>query len=251
MFWPYHITTCPAKTQSTGDIQAAEETQSTRADDCIPAADEIARATTSVAPEENVRTAEASTAMPEETDHARATASVVPEEMEPISSAPLASTPSPILPSASEAKKTKVAEHATVKKRKASTSSESSATKKMKKLTSSFENPIDDVLVSSMPSKERVPFDEEYVIPSGSDEDIPYAASSEQLYEEIEVDKIPSTPTVSSPMPQFTAEEADVEEMSGEDENVDIGCTMPVMNDDFWGGQHPNYPLFTPLQQIS
>ena len=45
----------------------------------------------------------------------------------------------------------------------------------MKKLTSLFENPIDDVPVSSMPSKELVPFDEEYVIPSGSDEDIPSA----------------------------------------------------------------------------
>ena len=31
--------------------------------------------------------------------------------------------------------------------------------------------------------------------------------------EEIEVDKIPSTPTVSSPMPQFTSEEAGVEEI--------------------------------------
>ena len=49
-------------------------------------------------------------------------------------------------------------------------------------------------------------------------------------------------------MPQFTAEEAGVEEM--EDEDVDIGCTTPVMNDDFWESQHPNSPLFTPLQQI-
>ena len=134
----------------------------------------------------------------------------MPEEMEPISSAPPAPAPSPILPSASEAKKTKAAERAAMKKRKASTSSESSAPKKMKKLTSSFENPIDVVPVSSMPSKELVPFDEEYVIPNGSDEDIPSAASSEQLDEEIEVDAIPSTPVVSSPMPQFTAEEAGV-----------------------------------------
>ena len=49
-------------------------------------------------------------------------------------------------------------------------------------------------------------------------------------------------------MPQFTAEEAGVEEI--EDEDVDIGCTTPVMNDDFWESQHPNSPLFTPLQQI-
>ena len=94
------------------------------------------------------------------------------------------------LPSASEAKKTKAAERAAVKKRKASTSSESSAPKKMKKLTSSFENPIDAVPVSSMPSNELVPFDEEYMIPSGSDEDIPSAASSKQLDEEIEVDAL-------------------------------------------------------------
>ena len=68
--------------------------------------------------------------------------------------------------------------------------------------------------------------------------------------EEIEVDAIPSTPVVSSHMPQFTAEEAGVEEINGEDEDVDIGCTTPVLNDDFWESQHPNSPLFTPLQQI-
>ena len=49
-------------------------------------------------------------------------------------------------------------------------------------------------------------------------------------------------------MPQFTAEEAGVEEI--EDEDVDIGCTTPVMNDDFWESQHPNTPPFTPIQQI-
>ena len=101
-----------------------------------------------------------------------------------------------------------------------------------------------------MPSKEIFPFDEEYAIPSGSDEDIPSAASSEQMDEEIEADAIPSTPIVSSPMPQFTAEEAGVEEMSDEDEDVDTGCTTPVMNDDSWESQHPNSPLFIPLQQI-
>ena len=49
-------------------------------------------------------------------------------------------------------------------------------------------------------------------------------------------------------MPQFTAEEACVEE--NEDEGMDIGCTTPVMNDEFWESQHPNTPLFTPIQQI-
>ena len=41
-------------------------------------------------------------------------------------------------------------------------------------------------------------------------------------------------------MPQFTAEEADVEEI--EDEDVDIGCTAPVMNDDFWESDNPICP---------
>ena len=57
---------------------------SARADDCIPAADETARATTSVAPEETVRPAEASAAEP--------------EVNEPNPSAPPAPTPTPILP---------------------------------------------------------------------------------------------------------------------------------------------------------
>ena len=69
------------------------------------------------------------------------------------------------------------------------------------------------------------------MIPSESDDNIPSAALSEQMDEEIEVDAIPSTPVVSLPMPQFTAEEAGVEEM--EDEDVDIGCTTPMLNDDF------------------
>ena len=84
-----------------------------------------------------------------------------------------------------------------------------------------------------MPSKELVPFGEDYEIPSGSDEDVPSAASSEQLDEEIEVDDIPSTPLVSSPMPQFTAEEAGIEEIDEEDVDVDIGSTKPVLNDDY------------------
>ena len=86
------------------------------------------------------------------------------------------------------------------------------------------------------------------MIPSGSDEETPSAALSEQLDEEIEVDEIPSTPVISSSIPQFTVEEAGVEEM--EDEDVDVGCSTPVMSDEFWEGQHPNTPMFTPLQQI-
>ena len=84
----------------------------------------------------------------------------------------------------------------------------------MKPLTSSYDNPIDVVPISSMPSKDLVPFDEEYVIPSGSDDDIPSDTSSEQLDEEIKMDEISSTPIISSPMPQFTAEEAGVKEMN-------------------------------------
>ena len=102
----------------------------------------------------------------------------------------------------------------------------------MKTRTSSYTNPIDVVPISSMPSKEIVPFDEESVIPSGSDEENPSAATSEQMDEEIEVDDMPSTPLVSSPMPQFIAEEAAFEEIDEEDEDVDIGSTTPVLNDD-------------------
>src|SRR4051812_23590443 len=101
----------------------------------------------------------------------------------------------------------------------------------MKPMTSSFENPIDSVPISAMPSKDLVPFGEDYEIPSGSDEETQSAASSEQIDEEIEVDAIPSIPVVSSSMPQFTAEEAGVEEI--DDEDMDIGSTTPVINDDF------------------
>ena len=125
----------------------------------------------------------------------------------------------------------------------------------MKPLTSSIENPIDDVPISTMSSKDLVPFGEEYVIPSGSNEEPQSAASSEQVDEEIEVDAIPSTPVASSPMPQFTAEEAGVEEI--EDEDVDIGCTTPVMNGDFWKVSTPilhSSPHFnkylSPLHQL-
>src|SRR4051812_6140362 len=118
-----------------------------------------------------------------------------------------------------------------MKKRKASNASESSAPKKMKPMTSSFANPIDASPISSMPSKDLVPFGEYYMIPSGSDEETQSAASSEQINEEIEVDAIPSTPLVSSPMPQFDAEEAGVEEI--DDEDVDIGSTTPLMNTTF------------------
>ena len=96
----------------------------------------------------------------EENEEIRATASVVPEENQPDSSAPPAPTPTPILPSASDVKKTKAAEHAAVKKRKASAASDSSAPKKMKPMTSSFANPIDAVPISTRQSKDLVPLDE-------------------------------------------------------------------------------------------
>ena len=146
-------------------------------------------------------------------------------------------------------KKTKAAEHADLKKRKASAAAESSAPKKAKILTSSLGHPIDVVPLASMPSKELVPYGEEYQIPEESAEEDPSAASTEQMDEEIEDDVITSTPQVSSPMPQFTVEEAGVEEMEV-DEDVDIGCTTPMMNNDFWDSQHPNSPLFTPPKQI-
>ena len=67
---------------------------------------------------------------------------------------------------------------------------------------------------------------------------------------EIEVDDIPSTPLVSSPMAQFTAEEAGVEEIDEEDEYMDIGCSTPILNDEYWESHHPNSPLTTPLHQL-
>ena len=152
-----HLLSRLKNTSTTDENQAAEENVNSRADDCIPAADEIARASTSGASEEN--------------EEVRATASVVPEENQPHSSAPPAPIPTPILPSASDVKKTKAAERAAVKKRKASASSDSSALKKMNPMTGSFANPIDAVPISTMPTKDLVPFDEEYVIPSESDEE--------------------------------------------------------------------------------
>ena len=116
-----------------------------------------------------------------------------------------------------------------MKERKASATVESSAPKKVKTLTSSFTNPIDVVPISIVPSKEVVPFGEDYVILDDIGEENPSIGSSEQLDEEIEVEDIPSTPLVSSPMPQFIAEEAGVEEM--EDEDVDIGSTTHVLNE--------------------
>lgn len=212
-----------------------------------------ARATSNVAPEEHPRQAEESAAAPEDTEHARATASVVPKEIQPTLSAPptkLSQMKNINLPSASEVKKTKAAEKAAMKKRKALATTESSAPKKVKTLSSSFINPIDTVPISSMPSKEIVPFGVDYVIPDDTDEENLSAATSEQLDEEIEVDDIPSTPLVLSPMPQFTAEEAGIEEIDEEDEDMDIGSTTPVLNDDYWERHRPNSPLTTPLHQI-
>nr|XP_020193942.1 translation initiation factor IF-2-like [Aegilops tauschii subsp. strangulata] len=188
------------ETESAADEnQAAEKTENTRAAEEIPAPEEHAKATTNVAPEEQPRPAETS-GVPGETKNARAAASVVPEETEPTSSAPPAKSSKMkniTLSSASEVKKTKAVEKAALKKRKASTSTESSAPKK--------------------------------------------------LDEEINVDDVASTPLVSSPMPQFIAKEAGIEEMK---EDVDIGSTTPVLNDDYWEKLHPNSPLTTPLHPI-
>ena len=61
-------------------------------------------------------------------------------------------------------------------------------------MTSSLENPIDVVPLASMPSKELVPYGEEYQIPEESAEEDPSAASTEQMDEEIEVETFTSTP---------------------------------------------------------
>ena len=47
-------------------------------------------------------------------------------------------------------------------------------------MTSLFANPIDVVPISTMPSKDLVPFDEEYVIPSESDEENPEIVNEEE-----------------------------------------------------------------------
>ena len=125
----------------------------------------------------------------------------MPEKIDPTATAPPTPTPSPILPSALEVKKTKAAERADLKKRKASAESESSAPKKAKILTSSLENPIDVVPLASMPSRELVPYGEEYQIPEESTYEDPSIASTEQMDEEIEVEAFTSTPQVSSPTP--------------------------------------------------
>ena len=92
-----------------------------------PSQQEIPQAEASAQPtEEHASTADEHQAA-EENEEVRATASVVPEENQPHSSAPPAPTPTPILPSASDVKKTKATERAAVKKRKASAPSDSSA----------------------------------------------------------------------------------------------------------------------------
>ena len=35
-------------------------------------------------------------------------------------------------------------------------------------------------------------------------------------------------------MPEFTAEEAGIKELNEEDEDLDIGCSTPVLNDEYW-----------------
>ena len=87
------------------------------------------------------------------------------------------------LPFASEVKKMKAAGKEAAKKWKTSTSAESSTPKKVRTLTSSFNETIDDVPISIVPLKELIPFGEEYVIPDDSDEENPSTASSEQLDE--------------------------------------------------------------------
>ena len=99
--------------------------------------------------------------------------------MDPTPTAPPAPTPRLILHSALEVKKIKAAERAALKNRKASSATESSAPKKAKILTSLMDNLIDVVPLASMPSKELVPYGEEYQIPEESAEEDPSAASTE------------------------------------------------------------------------
>ena len=108
----------------------------------------------------------------------------MPEETIPTSSSypPAKSTnvKKTTLPTASKLKKTKATEKEAAKKWKASPSAESSAPKKVRTLTSYFNEPIDVIPISIMPSKELVPFGVEYIIPNNdNDEENPSAASSE------------------------------------------------------------------------
>ncbi|XP_037432856.1 nascent polypeptide-associated complex subunit alpha, muscle-specific form-like [Triticum dicoccoides] len=153
-----------------------------------------------------------------------------------------------------------------MKKRKASATSESSAPKKAKTLTSSYENPIDAIPVSSMPSKEIVPFGEDYESPSGSDEDVPSTASSEQLDKEIEVDDIPSTPltkeiqtganerqasllTIPEEIPATSADAHVVEEVETQavPEDVETEIPQPVAPETMIPESPPPHRLITQL----
>ena len=65
--------------------------------------------------------------------------------------------------------------------------------------------------------------------------------------EEIEVEVVVSRPLVLSPMPQFSAEEVELEEIDGD---VDIDSTTPVLNDEFLENLHPDSLIATPLHEI-
>jgi hypothetical protein len=151
--------------------------------------------------------------VPEETT--RATALAAPEEDEPTSSSAAAPPQSSILklitlPSASEAKKTKVIEKE-AKKRKASTPpTASEQVKKLKMAPLSSVEPIDVIPILLAPPTRTtedlqiVPFGVEYVIPPADedDEDTHSSATIEQMDEEIEIEADASLHQVSSRKPQ-------------------------------------------------
>nr|XP_020180911.1 uncharacterized protein LOC109766540 [Aegilops tauschii subsp. strangulata] len=156
----------------------------------------FARATEEVAPEETTR----------------ATASVMPEENAPPSSSAIAPPTNSYLkiitlPSPSEAKKTKVAEKE-AKKRKVL--APPTSTKSVKTAPLSSVIPIDAIPISSSPptrtieDHQIVPFGVKYVIPQADDNeenDTHFAATREQMGEEIEVEADASLHHVSSRKP--------------------------------------------------
>ena len=83
----------------------------------------------------------------------------------------------------------------------------------------------------------------DYVIPPKDEEENSHsAASTEQVDEEIEIEADASLHQVSSPPVHVTDEETD--------EDVDVGSSTPVIDDDLWDVAHPNSPLTTPLTQV-
>ena len=88
---------------------------------------------------------------------------------------------------------------------------------------------------------QMVPYGVDYQIPQ-ADEDTHYAATTEQMDEEIEANTDVSAPQQTVQTPQRTPPIEQIEE------EVDIdGEITPPLHDEYWEAAHPNSPLTTPL----